>query len=228
MVTIRTLKTNALSLIAAAAGSVLLLTGCSDSTGGDAGTDTPTDAQTTSENDEGTSSSDQCSDLTGEEALEQNSDSIDPAWDDLSDSDERNWDFDAADVSTFDECAALSWIVVPTQAPGEGAPYAIMLFNHGEFVETATPSAYLNEPDVVREADDAVKVTYTWSVGEGETYSEIPAESTFTWNADTQNVEREGQLPPPDFAAQGLAPEQESATDDAEETEDTEATEEES
>lgn len=148
-----------------------------------------------------------CADYTAETIIDSFSSEIDPAWDGLNPGDDGNWNFAAADTSTYDPCAPASWIVIPTTTPGPDTPYEIALFHNGEFVDTALSRAYLNEPQVTLTDESTIDVTYYWYVGEGENRTEIPVDASFTWDEATGEFVHDGSMPPLEAAAGGVKPE---------------------
>lgn len=179
---------------AAALGSVALLAlgACSEATSSDPAYDVK--------------GAQECADYTADTVIDSFKDELKPAWDGLQPGDEGNWDFAAADTSTYDPCAPASWIVIPTTTPGEGTPYEIALFHNGEFVDTALARPYVNEPQVSLGDENTVDVEYYWYVGEGENKTEIPVDAQFVWNAETSQFDHEGKMPPLDSAAGGVNP----------------------
>lgn len=101
--------------------------------------------------------------------------------------------FDLADPSTYDPCADLSWILVP-YGTGESAQHAIMLFNDGRYVGTASWQTFAGAPDVERTADGQLDVTYRYHTGVPEVDSST-FHSTFTWDEASQSVLHEGEFP---------------------------------
>lgn len=108
------------------------------------------------------------------------------------------WQWNTATVVTdgFDDCAALSWVVLPIEMPSNSSPYQTMLFHHGEFVGTATEKAYGFSPRVERRDDATIAVTYTYMKdGEATAFASGRTTATFTWD-DAQNaVVMSGQTP---------------------------------
>lgn len=103
-----------------------------------------------------------------------------------------------SDVSGYDACADLSWIVLrPQECCTRFSVSPVLLFYKGDFYGTTTEEHYALGAPVRRIADDAVSLTYTWPVP-GALKSDAPptATSTFTFSQDTGLIERSGDLPP--------------------------------
>ncbi|WP_113722803.1 LppP/LprE family lipoprotein [Arcanobacterium haemolyticum] len=146
-----------------------------------------------------------CASTTGEEALKNASTQIAPAWEGLKDGAVENWDLKAADTSTYDSCAQLSWIVIPTGKPGEDSPYNIALFHNGVFSGTAEARPYLGEPKISRVSDTEIQIERTWYLDEKRSQPK-PAVATYKWDDSTSRTVRTGSLPPNEFAAGGPVP----------------------
>lgn len=156
----------------------LLLAGCAQSP--DPAPDSPS----------GSAVADTCSSMNAAEALATWAPTVPEGWD-------GPWDVDAVDLSTYDDCAALSWLVLPSSLGETYALHHILVFHHGEFVGTATEHPWMYYPHVELDVDgEALLVTYRW---EGETTDDSvymrSAESSFTWNANAERLERAGDLP---------------------------------
>lgn len=130
-----------------------------------------------------------CSSESGQAALHNNIAKVPP----------RDWEWDTsyADPSTYDPCAALSWILVPTKGGTTSSPYQIMLFHNGEYLGTATSRAYGYWPKVTRANDASINVVYHYArdgeavaLHTGETYA------SFTWDDAAQRVVMRGNVPP--------------------------------
>jgi hypothetical protein len=71
------------------------------------------------------------------------------------------------------------------------------LFHNGEYLGTATKTAYGFTPTVERTADNAISVTYRFPQGmESNAEASGTAVATFTWNAATSSVDMAGDVPP--------------------------------
>ncbi|MBO3725679.1 LppP/LprE family lipoprotein [Actinomyces bowdenii] len=134
-----------------------------------------------------------CSGMSGEEALQTWGGQVeavkaDPMW---------QWDLEAADTSTYDECAALSWVVLGIHGPTGSSPYQIMLFHHGQYIGVTSDQAIGFAPQVVRIDDGSIEVTYTWT-REGESTADASGRSVsvFTWDEASSSVVHSGEWPP--------------------------------
>lgn len=110
---------------------------------------------------------------------------------------EYPWDASNPVGAYYDPCAALSAIPLTIQGGSSGTPYVVMLFHRGEFVQTATREPLVYHPAVVRQADDALAVTYRFAkAGDLLNNPSGAATSVFTWDAAAGKVTRTGELPP--------------------------------
>ena len=134
--------------------------------------------------------------MSGEQALKEWGPSVPSAWDGLAGDDPRTWDLEGAEVSTWDPCAALSWITLSIHSPALSSPRHIMLFHRGQYLGTATARPYAYAPQIRRTADDALAVTYTWArPGEAPATASGTSPVTLTWDEATGSVRLEGELP---------------------------------
>lgn len=135
----------------------------------------------------------ECSGMTGAEAIAAWGDQV-PIYDD-----ELGWQWDEerADTSTYDECAALSWIVLELEGGTASSPYQIMLFHNGRYIGVTSNQAIGFWPYVVRLDDATVEVTYTWPQ-DWESHAEASGRSVsvFTWDAASEQVIHSGEWPP--------------------------------
>ncbi len=107
------------------------------------------------------------------------------------------WDADYADSSTYDECAALSWVTFPIEGATGSSPYIIALFHQGKYLGVATRTTFGFFPQVVRVDDGQLKVTYTYAKdGESNAGASGRAVSTYSWNLGTESVKHQGAFPP--------------------------------
>ena len=109
---------------------------------------------------------------------------------------ESGWSAEASDISGYDACRVLSWMVLKTDATEQG-PEQVAFFYLGSFSGTAYDE-YFSYPTSVEMIDETT-VTVTWTYPEavdrnGEKRTE--SMSTYTWSDQTFSVEREGELPP--------------------------------
>ncbi|BDA63826.1 LppP/LprE family lipoprotein [Actinomyces capricornis] len=137
---------------------------------------------------------DSCSGLSGQEALQTWGGQVAPAKDD---DPKWQWDLEAADTSTYDECAALSWVVLGIHGPTGSSPYQIMLFHQGQYIGVTSDQAFAFAPQVARIDDGSIEVTYTWT-REGETTASASGRSVsvFTWDEASGGVVHSGEWPP--------------------------------
>ena len=107
------------------------------------------------------------------------------------------WDTTEADVSTYDSCASLSWIVLPIEGGTASSPYQIMLFHHGEYIGVTSDQMIGFFPEVERLDDETIQVTYKWPRdGESTAGASGRSVSVFTWDAITRAVVHSGEWPP--------------------------------
>lgn len=139
-----------------------------------------------------------CSTLTGEEALARWAPEIPPPVEGVTD----YWDLTGqfSDVSGYDPCADLSWIVLrETPCCTRFSPSPVLLFHRGEFVQVATEPAYAlssnSETPVERISDQTLVIFFMWQGDDIAGLAEI-ASSNFTWNESTDSITRTGDLPP--------------------------------
>lgn len=107
------------------------------------------------------------------------------------------WDLDGADTTTYDACAALSWVVLEIPGNTASSPFQIMLFHRGRYIGTTSSEPIGFPPKVVRLDDAAIQVAYTW-LRDGESNAEASGRSVsiFTWDDRTRSVMHSGEWPP--------------------------------
>ena len=107
------------------------------------------------------------------------------------------WDLDGADTTTYDACAALSWVVLEIPGNTASSPFQIMLFHRGQYIGTTASKPIGFPPKVVRLDDAAIQVAYTWP-RDGESNAEASGRSIsiFTWDDRTRSVTHSGEWPP--------------------------------
>ena len=107
------------------------------------------------------------------------------------------WDLDGADTTTYDACAALSWVVLEIPGNTVSSPFQIMLFHRGQYIGTTASKPIGFPPKVVRLDDAAIQVAYTWP-RDGESNAEASGRSIsiFTWDDRTRSVMHSGEWPP--------------------------------
>lgn len=108
-----------------------------------------------------------------------------------------DWDPNSAITDGYDPCAALSWSIVTVHSATSSSARQIVLFNHGEYIGTATAEAYGFQPTVTRASDHTINVIYHYpKPGESNIIYTGEAHATFTWNEATQSVDMAGEVPP--------------------------------
>ena len=107
------------------------------------------------------------------------------------------WNLDGADTTTYDACAALSWVVLEIPGNTASSPFQIMLFHRGQYIGTTASKPIGFPPKVVRLDDAAIQVAYTWP-RDGESNAEASGRSIsiFTWDDRTRSVTHSGEWPP--------------------------------
>ena len=129
-----------------------------------------------------------CSGLTGIEALEKWSGEVQPS---------REWDMagEYSDVSGYDECAELSYIVLrPAECCTVFEITPIMFFNRGEFIPAATLTdrAQARGPESVTERIDDSTLALTFALPGGAGLPPVLTTTTFAWDEATGTVNEEG------------------------------------
>ncbi|SJN08499.1 hypothetical protein FM113_02955 [Leucobacter sp. 7(1)] len=98
---------------------------------------------------------------------------------------------------SYDQCAALSWVLLPTAQATGSSPTHLMFFSRGEFVGTDSAHGIAFRPTVTRISDDSISADYLWmQPGEITATASGRAVSTYTWDAGAKQVVRTGELPP--------------------------------
>ncbi|ROQ38703.1 LppP/LprE lipoprotein [Frondihabitans sp. PhB188] len=185
-------STTAPALLLAGAGLVAALSGCTSTTPGSAPTATVTTTATPPPPTEGTATS-TCGPSDARDAAAAPIAAL-PVPEGLSG---ETWDASGADYSGYDACAALSWSVATFARATSSSPYAILLFHDGSYLGTATSTSYAFSPNVAREADDRLSVTYRYAKGSDSNADPTGrTTATLTWNASTQKVDFSGTTPP--------------------------------
>lgn len=107
------------------------------------------------------------------------------------------WDTTYTDTSTYDPCAALSWIVLSIEMGTVSSPCQIMLFHHGEYIGVTSDRMIGFYPKVVRLGDGVIQVTYTWPrENEANAMASGRSVSIFTWDEASSSVVHSGEWPP--------------------------------
>ena len=101
------------------------------------------------------------------------------------------------DSSGYDPCASLSWETLMIEGGSSSSPFHIMLFNHGEYLGTATAKPYGFAPTIERVSDSEIAVTYHWPrEGEGNANRSGTTDAGFRWDEGQQKVIMSGDVPP--------------------------------
>lgn len=101
------------------------------------------------------------------------------------------------DSSGYDPCASLSWETLMVEGGTSSSPFHIMLFNHGEYLGTATAKPYGFAPTIERVSDSEIAVTYHWPrEGEGNANRSGTTDAGFRWDEGQQKVIMSGDVPP--------------------------------
>lgn len=101
------------------------------------------------------------------------------------------------DSSGYDPCASLSWETLMIEGGTSSSPFHIMLFNHGEYLGTATAKPYGFAPTIERVSDSEIAVTYHWPrEGEGNANRSGTTNAGFRWDEGQQKVIMSGDVPP--------------------------------
>ena len=101
------------------------------------------------------------------------------------------------DSSGYDPCASLSWETLMIEGGTSSSPFHIMLFNHGEYLGTATAKPYGFAPTIERVSDSEIAVTYHWPrEGEGNANRSGTTDAGFRSDEGQQKVIMSGDVPP--------------------------------
>ena len=101
------------------------------------------------------------------------------------------------DSTGYDPCASLSWETLMIEGGTSSSPFHIMLFNHGEYLGTATAKPYGFAPTIERVSDSEIAVTYHWPrEGEGNANRSGTTNAGFRWDEGQQKVIMSGDVPP--------------------------------
>lgn len=137
-----------------------------------------------------------CGTDSAKQAVDDNLDKV-PAPFDASDpasSSDFGWVVD--DDSTYDPCAALSWVTLGIKGT-VSSPYTQMLFHNGDYLGTTTSKAIGFYPTTVRLNDSSMQVTYKFVEGnESNAEARGRAVSVYSWNPDTESIDHSGEWPP--------------------------------
>ncbi len=107
------------------------------------------------------------------------------------------WAPEQAELENYDNCAALSWILITARGGTVSTPWQIILFHQGEFIGTATYTSFGFYPNVSRIDDASIEVDYRYPLeGEGNAGASGSAISTFTYDEATGEVIHAGEFPP--------------------------------
>ncbi|WKD60123.1 hypothetical protein CCICO_00300 [Corynebacterium ciconiae DSM 44920] len=107
------------------------------------------------------------------------------------------WSSDYPQTGMFDDCAALSAIVITIEGATGSSPFHILLYHYGEYLGTATYEPYGFSPTVDRVDDATLSVIYHWPrPGEGTANRTGESHAEFHWDEEAQKVIMSGELPP--------------------------------
>lgn len=134
-----------------------------------------------------------CAGVTGAEALAADSKAVRPGG--------YPWDTAHPLVDAFDDCAALSAVVVHIQGPTGSSPHQVSLYHEGRFIGHATVNDFGFTPRIERISDDTLRIVYTYNreTAEGmESTADASGEAplTITYDSATGSLERSGYVPP--------------------------------
>lgn len=123
----------------------------------------------------------ECSGLTGLEALTTAAGTVDSS---------RAWDLtgEYSEVTNYDECADLSWIVLrPEECCTAFGITPVLFFNHGELVPGSTVSdrALSRDTEPVRNDDGEIALTFAYS---GTFQYPVRTATTFKWDESSATV----------------------------------------
>ncbi|WP_182840999.1 LppP/LprE family lipoprotein [Corynebacterium falsenii] len=107
------------------------------------------------------------------------------------------WDTKWAMLDGYDDCAALSYIVITIEGATGSSPFQIMLFHNGQYLGTATKKAFGFGPTVTRESDSLISVIFHWArPGEGTANRSGESYAQFAWDDQQGKVVMTGDAPP--------------------------------
>ncbi|MGO1393388.1 LppP/LprE family lipoprotein [Agrococcus casei] len=107
------------------------------------------------------------------------------------------WSADHADLDGYTECAALSYLIVPIEQGTGSSPVQVVFFHGDDYAGTATEPAMGFWPAVEQTDEDTVSVTWRYPEdGDSNANPSGEATSAFSWNDESGEVERDGDLPP--------------------------------
>lgn len=135
-----------------------------------------------------------CSGLTGKQALKK----WGPDVDSPSLAGQEIWDLSGqfSDVSNYDECAELSWIILrPEPCCTRFAVTPVLFFHKGQLVKASVEARFAVEGELKRISKTAVQVTYIWP-GSDFAGPTNKATSSYVWDESAATVTRKGKLPP--------------------------------
>lgn len=121
------------------------------------------------------------------------------------------WGSEQADISGFDSCQDLSWIVLPIVPnetmdeqlkPAFAGLNRLVLFHQGKFIDHKYDILNAETPTVTRQGSSQLTVVYTQY---GQSYT-----SVYTWNTAANRLDHAGEVPPPTGSVSGpVAPSKE-------------------
>lgn len=105
------------------------------------------------------------------------------------------WDYTHYDpTSTYDPCAALSWVELHQAEMPTTAASWVLLFHKGTFVSTARQAPVNGVNSVDRVDDGTISITYGTPQYAGSTAGTSTATSTYTWDAGKKAIVRTGDI----------------------------------
>ncbi|MDO4918813.1 LppP/LprE family lipoprotein [Kocuria sp.] len=138
--------------------------------------------------------SDSCGTDSAQSAVDDNISKVPAAFPDRQD---ETTAWFASDKSTYDPCAALSWVTLNIRGATASSPATQMLFHYGKYLGTTTSKAIGFTPATTRLSDSSIRVTYTYVEGdESNAEAKGRAISTYTWNESTESIDHAGEWPP--------------------------------
>ena len=135
-----------------------------------------------------------CATTSGKQAVDENIDKVPSAFPAQND---PMTEWVADDTSTYDACAALSWVTLNIRQGTVSSPFTQMLFHNGEYLGTTTSEGIGFYPSTTRLTDSSIQVTYTYNRGnESNAEASGRAVSVYSWDPDTESIDHSGEWPP--------------------------------
>lgn len=135
-----------------------------------------------------------CATTSGRQAVDENINKVPSAFPAKND---PTTEWVADDASTYDPCAALSWVTLGIRQGTVSSPFTQMLFHNGKYLGTTTSEGIGFYPSTTRLSDSSIQVTYTYNRGnESNAEASGRAVSVYSWNPDTESIDHSGEWPP--------------------------------